>query len=317
MRILYVTNMFPDKKLPYYGIFVKEQIEAIKKYYSIDYDIYYIDGRQHKWNYIKSIFEIHNILSEKQYDLIHVHYCLAGLFLLINIKRKIPVVVTLHGGDILKTQKKYIQIFFSKKILKKADFAITMNNKMDAEVRKYIEKTEIIPCSINTDFFTPPINRKINNPPIVVFPSKKNRVEKNFSLFKNVVNLYELKYSTELQIIELDKMSRQQVVELFQMADVMLMTSYSEGSPQVVKEAMACNLPVVSTNVGDVSYLLENVKRSYVVDTFKVDPLSEALLLSLYTDSSGIDGRDKLIKLGLNDEAIAKRIYNIYRLLLK
>ena len=78
-----------------------------------------------------------------------------------------------------------------------------------------------------------------------------------------------------------------------------------------------CNLPVVSTNVGDVSYLLENVKRSYVVDTFKVDPLSEALLLSLYTDSSGIDGRDKLIKLGLNDEAIAKRIYNIYRLLLK
>lgn len=307
--------MFPDKKSSYYGIFIKEQIEAIIKYYPIDYDIYFIDGRKNKWNYIKSISKIHNMILHNKYDLIHIHYGLAGLFLFKKMRNKIPIVITLHGGDIQKTQKKYIQIFLTKKILKKADFVITLNDKMNNEVKPFVTRTEVIPCSINTEFFIPPINRSRNAPLNVVFPSSKERVEKNYRLFKDVLDLYKQKYSIDLQCIELNKMNRQQVVELFQIADVMLMTSYSEGSPQVVKEAMACNLPVISTNVGDVDYLLKGVKGSLVVDN-KAISLSEALFLSLNEQISGIEGREKLIELGLDDKTIASRIYSLYQSLI-
>ncbi len=316
MRILYITNMFPDKKSPCYGIFIKEQIETIMKYHSIDYDIYFIDGRKNKWNYIKSISKIHNMILHNKYDLIHIHYGLAGLFLLKKMRNKIPVVITLHGGDIQKTQKKYIQVFLTKKILKKIDFAITLNDKMNDEVKQFVARTEVIPCSIDTELFIPPVNRSRNTPLKVIFPSSKERIEKNYSLFKEVLNLYKQKYSIDLQCIELNKKSRQQVVELFQIADVMLMTSYSEGSPQVVKEAMACNLPVISTKVGDVDYLLNGVKGSSVVDN-KATSLSEALFLSLNGQISGIEGRERLIELGLDDKTIASRIYSLYKSLIK
>lgn len=308
--------MFPDKKSPCYGIFIKEQIETIMKYHSIDYDIYFIDGRKNKWNYIKSIYKIHNMIIHNKYDLIHIHYGLAGLFLLKKMRNKIPVVITLHGGDIQKTQKKYIQVFLTKKILKKIDFAITLNDKMNDEVKQFVTRTEVIPCSIDTELFIPPVNRSRNTPLKVVFPSSKERIEKNYSLFKEVINLYKQRYSIDLQYIELNKKSRQQVVELFQIADVMLMTSYSEGSPQVVKEAMACNLPVISTKVGDVDCLLNGVKGSSVVDN-KATSLSEALFLSLNGQISGIEGRERLIELGLDDKTIASRIYSLYQSLIK
>lgn len=309
--------MFPDKESPYYGIFIKEQIEALKKYYSIDYEIYYIDGRKNKLNYIKSIAEIHSMLSKNQYDLIHIHYGLAGLFLLKKMKYKIPVVITLHGGDIQKSQKKHIQIFLTKEILKRSDIAITLNNKMNKEVQKNRIKTEIIPCSINTEFFIPPINRIKNVPPKIIFPSSKERIEKNYKLFDEVLTLYQQKYSTDLQSVELKNMNRQEVATLFKSADAMLMTSYSEGSPQVVKEAMACDLPVISTNVGDVSFLLNSVKDSLVIDSFRVGSLAEALFQSLNGHINGISGREKLIKMGLDDKTVANRIFNLYQSIIK
>ena len=75
MRVLIVTNMYPTPDRPYYGIFVKEQVEAIRQLYSdIDFDIYYVDGRNSKMAYLKSIFAIDRRLRKRHYDIVHVHY---------------------------------------------------------------------------------------------------------------------------------------------------------------------------------------------------------------------------------------------------
>lgn len=111
-------------------------------------------------------------------------------------------------------------------------------------------------------------------------------------------------------------MSRIEVATLYQNADLMIMTSISEGSPQVVKEAMACNLPVISTNVGDVAHLLENVKNSAVANKMDAEELAFLAYQSLNNQISGIDGREKIFQMLLNDQSIAQKIYNIYLSLL-
>lgn len=321
MNILLVTNMYPCADAPAYGIFVKEQENAVcKEYPDVHYTIAFIDGRYSKKEYIKSIFKIHKLIKEKHFDLIHIHYGFSGIFLLLGkLSPKIPVLITLHGGDIQAEQGKTIQVWFTKQILKKANAAITLNDRMDNIVKRYVKNTQIIPCSVNTDFFSPaPIQKTtdINEKIHIIFPSDKNRFVKNYPLFEQTISILQDKYKLKCQISEIKNMSRTEVLDLYQKADLMIMTSISEGSPQVVKEAMACNLPVVSTNVGDVSYLLKNVQNSAVSQNMEANELAELAYQTLNHQIKGISGRDKIFQMQLDDKSVAHKIYNIYSFLL-
>ncbi len=79
-KILIVTNMYPHKEKPVYGIFVKEQMEAIqKKDSSFNFDVMFIKGYKSTLNYLKAIFKLRRIVKKGNYDLIHAHYGLSGL----------------------------------------------------------------------------------------------------------------------------------------------------------------------------------------------------------------------------------------------
>lgn len=320
MHILYVTNMYPDKVHPYYGIFVSEQITAIHRKHPITYDVFFIDGRKDKTSYLKSVHAIHRQIEQNHYDLIHVHYGFSGLFLLKKLKKKIPVVITLHGGDIQVEQGKWIQVFFTKHILKHADIAITLNDRMDVIAKQLTKNTVKIPCSVNTDLFKPSDIKKPSGNSheyTIVFPSDKTRMVKNYPLFAKTVEILQSEYKLICKEVELKNMSREEVTNLYQHADLMLMTSISEGSPQVVKEAMGCNLPIVSTKVGDVDYLLDGVRSSAVASQMDAEELAKKVYLSLNNQIKGIDGREKLFQLGLDDSSVADKIYAIYSALLK
>lgn len=273
--------MYPCPNNPTYGIFVKEQEDALtKEYPSVKYTIFYIDGKKSKFEYLKSIYQIHNLINKQDFDLIHIHYGFSGLFLLLkNIKKKIPILMTLHGGDIQVEQGKKIQVYFTKKILKKVDAAITLNQRMDNITKQYINRTFIIPCSVDTEIFYPDekttksinLSQEIN----IIFPSDKTRYVKNYPLFEKVIGVLKTKYQIKCTTYEIKNMDRKQVADLYRKSDLMIMTSISEGSPQVVKEAMACNLPVISTNVGDVENLLYNVKNSAVVQSMSEEELAD------------------------------------------
>lgn len=312
--------MYPDKAHPYYGIFVSEQIAAIQRKYPITYDVFFIDGRKDKIAYLKSIWSIHKKIEQNSYDLIHVHYGFSGLFLLRKIVPKIPVVVTLHGGDIQAEQGKWVQVFFTKQILKHADIAITLNDRMDNITKRFMSNTVKIPCSVNTELFYPADLRKESNGSkryIIVFPSDKTRMVKNYPLFARTIEILYSKYHVNCEEVELKNMNREEVANLYRHADLMLMTSISEGSPQVVKEAMGCNLPIVSTKVGDVDYLLDGVKGSAVASKMDAEELAEKAYLSLTNQIDGIDGREKLLQLKLDDTSVADKIYRVYYKLVK
>jgi len=313
MKILFLTNMWPIKEHPYFGIHVKEQIEDLEKYSNVVPDIFFINGRKNILNYVLSIFIINYKLITKKYDLIHIHYGLSGLFLLVNPFIKIPKIITLHGGDIDIHNSTRLKVFLTKMITRKCDKIIILNDYMRSVLNKQKEKLIIIPCAVNTVLFNPhKVKRKGYS---LVFPGNPERKVKNFALFKRVVGLLKKTYpNIEIDIIH--NKSRQEVVDVLNKADCLIMTSISEGSPQIIKEAMACNTPVVSTTVGDVAFLLEGVENSYYVSSFDENEISTKVLRIL-SNRCRSNGREKINTIGIDSAFVSKRIMNVYGSLLK
>jgi glycosyltransferase involved in cell wall biosynthesis len=94
-------------------------------------------------------------------------------------------------------------------------------------------------------------------------------------------------------------------------ADVALMTSFSEGSPQFIKEAMACNLPIVSVPVGDVSEIMNHIDGCYIC-TYQKEDVAEKLKMAL-DFGKRTNGRHRILELGLDSETVAKKIIEVYQ----
>lgn len=319
MKILYISNMFPTPEQPYYGIFIQEQIQSIAKLYpDIKYDIYSVRGNKNKLEYLSSIFKINYMIDRNDYDIIHIHYGLAGLFLLGKRKKKIPVIMTLHGGDIQIQQKKYIQVFLTKRLLRKVDTAIVLNKDMENIVKSMGITFHTVPCAVDTCLFKPNDKLELSNEKIrILFPSDPKRPEKNYPLFQKVIAILRERYHLSVEEIELTRMTRTQVAKCLCNTHIVLLTSYSEGSPQVVKEALACNTPVVSTPVGDVRTLLQGVKNCIVVQTFDAEEIVAAVLKIVNNEICGITGREKIYQLELDKQHVSDKIYDIYKKIIR
>lgn len=311
MKILYITNMYPNPEKPNYGIFVKEQICAIQDVQHLEHDVYVIEGYKNKFNYFKSIFSIHKAISKGKYNLIHIHFGLSAFFLLF-FKPRIPVILTLHGSDIQSGQRKYLQTI-TKWILRRTDKVIVVNENMIDAVKKHISDISLIPCGVNIHLFCPNTTKKEANTRYhIVFPSSRERYIKNYPLFQETCRILEDKYKLDIECHYLEDLSRDEVATLYRNSDLMLMTSISEGSPQVVKEAMASNLSVVTTNVGDVMYLLDGVANSYVASKPDSELLAQLAYQSLTNKKPGISPREKLLSLKLDDRSIAQKVLTVY-----
>ena len=320
MNVLVVTNMYPDAARPYNGIFVSEQIEAIKRYHpDVKFDVCFIDGEKGKSEYLKSIVYVNQLIDKGHYDLVHIHFGLSGMYLLWPFRRKIPTIATFHGSDIQPAGGNgWLTIHLSRYTAKRVDACITLNSYMDAIVRQYNPITHIVPCSVDMERFQPyrqPLDTSVSagkNTRKIIFPCSHTMTVKDYPLFSRVLTVLRADYGLQCEELTLDGLKRDEVVKLMNTADLLLMTSLSEGSPQAVKEAMACNLPVVSTDVGDVRQLLEGVKDCYISETRKAEELAKCVVRSLKRNGQGMTGRERLTQLHLDARSIADSIYQIY-----
>jgi glycosyltransferase involved in cell wall biosynthesis len=87
-----------------------------------------------------------------------------------------------------------------------------------------------------------------------------------------------------------------------------------EGSPNVIKEAMACNCPIVATDVGDIRWVLGETEGCYI-SSFDTKEFADKIRLALkYSETVGrTNGMKRIQELGLDSETIAKRIIDIYK----
>lgn len=306
--------MYPDKNNIHAGIFVKEQVEFYAERYKVQYDIYLVDGISSKWNYIKSIFKINRLILKNSYDLIHVHFGLSGIFLLTNPFIKTPTIVSLHGSDIQSYTKEGLMQKISKLVVKRATKTIVLNDRMFEILDKHKKKLIKIPCGINLSHFNTHRKNLHNDSFLIGFPASRNRSVKNFPFFIRVIDTL-LAKGYSIDFIEFDNFTREEVVKTLNKLDCLMMTSFSEGSPQIVKEALACNVPIISSNVGDVSYLLKNVSNCYIVNSFEEEKFVSRVeeLMSLKPEERKTNGLSKIKELQLDQETITTKLHDLYK----
>lgn len=316
MKVLVVTNMYPDASRPYNGIFVAEQLAAIRRFHpDVCFDICYIDGGKGKAEYLKSVIYVNRRIRYGSYDLVHIHFGLSGIYLLSPFRKAVPTIVTFHGSDIQPAGGNgCITVGISRHTARTADMCITLNACMDALARQCNGNTLIVPCAVDTGVFKPVAckGKSERDRKLVVFPCSRDMAVKDYPLFDRVLGVLRREYGIDCEEKVLSGLSRRQVAELLNVADILLLTSKSEGSPQAVKEALACNLPVVSTPVGDVAELLEGVRDCYVSHTRQAGELAALAAKALLHNGSGMAGRERIMQLHLDEKSIADRIYDIY-----
>jgi len=303
MKILIVCS-YKDYRSDGIAPFILEQVGAIEKEgVAVSYFLLKGNGIL---GYLSEISRFKRAVKDFTPDIIHAHYGLCGLFA--NLQRKIPVVTTYHGSDINnKSNLKYSKLSIW---LSAWNIFVSKRQVVKAGVKT---RYSVIPCGVDTNIFYPldkEYCRKIlgwNMEQTYILFSKAFFVEvKNYPLAKTAVDLL----GNDAHLIELDGYTREEVNLLMNASDVALMTSFSEGSPQFIKEAMATNCPIVSTDVGDVSELLYGVSNSYLC-TYSKDDVADKIKMILFSKNIKTNGKKRIDNYyGLS--TVTKQIVDIY-----
>lgn len=299
MKVLIVASYNRYRFTP----FIVEQVEALKSS-GVVCEFFGIEGKGLK-GYLSSLAPLKKKISEFNPDVIHAHYGLSCL--LACLQRKVPVVSTYHGSDI--NVPKVLR--FSRMAMRLSAYNIFVSTK-NARTAGLKKKYSIIPCGIDLASFPFQSKEDARNTlgwgmdeKKVLFAGAFDNVVKNAALAKEAASLL-----PGVDLIELKGYNRQQISTLMHAADAFLMTSFSEGSPQVVKEAMACGCPIVSVDVGDVKEVIDGVEGCYVVPS---DPnLIADALMSVIGQGNRTVGRNRIIDLGYLNDQVAEKLVSVY-----
>lgn len=304
MKVLFVFSGNSRKGI---SPFIKEQAESLVRM-GISVGYFPIVGRG-ICGYGLSYLRLRRVLSRQHFDLLHGHYIWSVLICLFN--RKIPVVGTFHGTDLKPRLNKFLAKLFAVTFL---DAVIVVNRHMKDVLNS--RKVTVIPCGVNTDIFYPHeilekewVAKKLCSDSVnILFASDFQQYVKNYPLARDAIEL--ISAEIPVNLIELKEYSRAEVSCLLNSVSLLVLTSLWEGSPQVVKEAMACNCQIVATDVGDTKWLLEGLEGCYVASH---DPHDVASKIKLAIQNARrTRGLERLLALGLDTGSTATKILAVY-----
>lgn len=299
MKVLVVARCKNGKYAP----FIVEQVNALERV-GIESRLMGI-RKKGILGYLKQFPELLRTVNSFRPDIVHAHYGLSGLFA--NLQRKVPVVTTFHGSDINDLHVRQ----WSKWAMRLSAFSIFVSRKT-LEMAEPKKDFALIPCGINLEDY-PVIDKAEARVKMgldtgrkyILFAGAFDNTIKNAPLAKSSVSLLQ-----DVELLELKGYSREQVAWLMQAVDALLMTSFTEGSPQVIKEAMACGCPIVSVDVGDVRERIGELEGCFLADRTPED-LSEKLKAAI-AFGRRTDGRKEIESSGLTNEFVARKVLEVY-----
>jgi len=318
IRVLMLTSEWPTSEHPHYAPYLVRQVEFLRRA-GIFVEVFSFRGARKPINYVKAWRSLRRTLKEGKYDLIHAQF---GQSALLPWPKRLPLVVTFHGCDIQgvkgpdgnPTRAGQILQKLCQVVARNADAVITVSERL----RKFVPpsvRVSIIPLGLDFDLI-PKITAgearaRLGLPPderLVLFVGNPEETVKRLSLARRSIEI--LNETLPTRLIVGWKRSNEEILLLMTACDVLVLTSIQEGSPTVVKEALACNLPVVSLDVGDVAERLSGIVGCEVCSDDKPHTIA-ASLKRILISGHRIKGREAVQD--LDESLIAERVINIYR----
>lgn len=327
MRVLEVSrykNNFADHQLP----FVTEQGESLRKA-GCEVEYFLVKG-----SYLLAVRELKKKIWEFRPDIVHAHFGLSAITA--ELQSLVPVVATFHNGETLNWHVNLMSSLMSLRAKHVIYVAQHIYDLVYFKAKHY----SIIPCGVPVDqcvVIDKAEARKqlgwSDDKKYILFGGAFANLRKNYPLLRDAVNILNLKLETlnpksRIEIVEMRGLSREQCVLRMNAVDLFALPSHSEGSPQALKEAMACNCPCVATDIADVKYLfgdepghwiLRNPRKTH--ERWDGDEKSLDEMVALLQEALAYDkrtnGRERILKLGLSNEQVAKRIIDIYESIIK
>lgn len=315
-RVLVVTSEWPRYDGDISGIHVVKQVNKLREV-GVDVSVFHFLGRKNPFLYFKTILDFGRLPFE-QYDLIHAHHGQSGIVALAQKQR--PVVVTFHGSDLqgIRDQRGrltplgYILRFSSQWVASRANEIILVADYL----AKYIHNCpyHLIPAGIDLSLFHPiPIEEARStlglpmNERLILFVGNPERTEKRFWLAQKAVA--SLHGTIPVQLVTANGVPPEKMPLYMNACDILLVTSSTEGSPNTVKEALACDLPIVSTDVGDVRQRIESIEGCIVCANDHPETIALALK-EVLDRNKRIEGRESVRD--LDETLLTQKIIQVY-----
>lgn len=309
MKVLFVSS--GNSK---FGIipFIKSQGDSLKKV-GVELEFYTLKGKG-ATGYAKNILKLRRYLTQNHFDIIHAHYSLTAFVASISsYGKRIPMVVSLMGSDTEsgKIEKLLIKLF--NKLF--WSYLIVKSRSMQEKIS--IDKVTVLPNGVDHDTFCDMDMDKMKvkhqmsvDVRYVLFAADPSRYSKNFKLAKEAFELAKIPNS-QLKVIH--DIPHYEIAEYLNASSIVLLTSRYEGSPNIIKEAMSCNRPIVTTNVGDVEWVIGQTEGCYICNhdaTELSDHLKKAM--QFCQKYSRTNGFERIKELSLDNISIAKKLHSIY-----
>jgi glycosyltransferase involved in cell wall biosynthesis len=318
MRVLIITSQWPTKEHPEHVPFLVREVAAISNL-GVSIDVFHYKGGFRTASYLSAVAELHQRLQNQQYDLLHGQFGIGGLPALFT---NYPLVVTFQGSDLNGIHGSNGNLTLSGLMLRTASQIVALRAHeiilVSNTLSRYLPRKHyhVIPGGVDLEKFRP-VSRQIAREIL------KIRIDKKYVLFaggiRNPIKRYELAsraiaiLKTECHDVEMlvaNGVPPDEMPLYLNASDVVLLTSSREGSPNIVKEALACNRPVVSVDVGDVRDRIGNLNGCAVSESNTPESIAEALWKVLQFQEP-FQGRQSILSLDIH--AIATRIVNVYR----
>jgi len=276
-------------------------------------------------------------------------------FAAFSLTKRNPSVISLHGqtARIINDRKgRLVRIIYNileKFALKRTNAILPVDEITKNYYLKlypqYKEKFYVIPTGVNIEIFRPLNKQKIrkkmgfsDSDKIILYvgriepPKKIEDIIKAFEILYTQDKSYKLilvgdgvllneikdltnRLSLNKAITFLGIRKRNELPEIFNIADVSVLYSKNEGSPLSIKESLACGIPVVANCVGDISTVVKNGYNGYLVEQESLSELALKLKTGIKNSSSLKESCIQSIQ-SYTTEIVNQKVLDLYKTIL-